>query len=346
MNEPKLPQNFGGALLSIDGQDFIAGSTSPIILEPRNTTKNWLQFFGTPETQLFSWGDPLGCVSFSAVHHCIVPQLNWALKNNLIHYPALQFFQNNGYIIDGKFNLSERFIVVKSETTPQGNTWQNVAQAIRKYGVVPELICPNSSPKSREEYFTVSNEAESIGLQSLKYLDFPWQIVPLGLVNSYLIQSPIVGFIPICQDYNTANPVKTCSQPVQHAIGIYAPSNPIWPIYDSYIPFQKYLDSTYQIPYTFQQVVNFKPQGTDPGTPAPKPHVFTVDMKYGDRGQEMLFLQERLAVPQTGIYDEETRAAVFHYQLEHLLPTFQEMVFSLFGRRVGPLTRSVLNKTL
>lgn len=322
------------------GEDFMAGANSPIILEPRNTTLNWLPFCGTPEKQSFPWGDTMGCVSFSAVHHCAAPQLNWALANNLLPKAALDFFTHNGYIIDGtSFNLSERFTVVKSDTSLDGNSAQNVLQAIRKFGIVPEGACPNTLPASREAYFTVSSEAIRLGQESLKYISWGWQ----GILEptKYLVQAPIMGFLPVCPGWGSDDPVKGCTQPMQHAIGIFQPSDPNIHILDTYAPFTKQLAPNYPIPALFQLVMYVVPAGL----PAPKPrYTFNVDLKLGDRGQDILHLQDLLGVEKTGIYDNNTRAAVFGFQLNHLASTFRETVLNLWGRRVGPATRAALNK--
>lgn len=331
--------NFG-LIVQPSDSDFVAGG--PIQFENRNSTANWFQFFSSPDKQSFPWGDTEGCVSFSAVHHLFCTQVNWMIANNLLPQSTLDFLNLHGYIQDNKIRFSERYIVVRSGTTSQGNSVQNVFQAIRKFGLVPYSLCPNEGPISRDQYFTIPDNCDAIGKQFLTYFTASWQQIPAPLISKYLIQAPILILTPVCAGWSTDNPVKTCDQPVQHATAVYAINNYAYEIEDQYAPFEKVLARDYPIPYAHQLIVYPVPQPKDFPTPL-KLHLFNIDMKLGDRGQEVLFLQQRLGCPLTGIYDDATRVAVFSFQLNHIPSTFTEMIVNLFGRYCGPLTRKILN---
>lgn len=68
----------------------------------------------------------------------------------------------------------------------------------------------------------------------------------------------------------------------------------------------------------------------------PAPYIFTSNMGFGQTSNDILQLQKRLGVQQTGFYGRLTRAAVTNYQKTHGI--------SATGF-CGPLTRQSLNTT-
>lgn len=349
-----LSKYHGVIIEPLSDTDFIAGATSPLKLELRNQTYDWLQFFSAGERQSFAWGDSQGCVSFTAVHHLVATQLNWMLTNGLLPKATVDFLKGaNGqqvsYIVDGKINLSERFIVSLSGTTTQGNSAQNVLQAIRKCGIVPESSCPNDGPTSREEYMTVSAGAKSLGEESLKYFTFFWQSVPKNLIKTYLVQAPVMIFTAVCPGWGGTSVIQACQQEIVHATGVYAVDfmSKNFRIFDQYTPFEKTLAAAYLIPYAFQLIVYPIPQGSQV-----ERHDFDKNINQsskipGEASTEVQFLQTRLGIPPTGIYDQTTADAVLNFQLTELpkrgLASIWELLW-LHGRAVGPKTRKVLNE--
>ncbi|HBP63514.1 MAG TPA: hypothetical protein DD730_04410 [Desulfosporosinus sp.] len=81
-----------------------------------------------------------------------------------------------------------------------------------------------------------------------------------------------------------------------------------------------------------------------PPQPIPKPnHIFTIDMRFGDRNNEVTALQDRLKsegffpnIPSTGYFGSISKKAVVAYQTKHNIPS---------TGFCGPLTRSALNNT-
>lgn len=82
--------------------------------------------------------------------------------------------------------------------------------------------------------------------------------------------------------------------------------------------------------------------GTPP-QPLPPSFIFTVDMKYGQRSEDVKQLQKRLAVSGTGYYGDLTAQAVLKFQVEHNLALSWYERYILRGKLCGAKTRQALN---
>ena len=131
----KLP--IGGAIIIPPHRtDLIAGSVSELPWEDLDI--KWGNFLPEGELQKVNGLDLYDCVSNGSVDGVGV-QIDGLLSKGLISQYNLNWLIDNNYFENGRINLSERHIAKLSGTSPQwGNTWQNVADAIRHYGVVPE----------------------------------------------------------------------------------------------------------------------------------------------------------------------------------------------------------------
>ncbi len=72
--------------------------------------------------------------------------------------------------------------------------------------------------------------------------------------------------------------------------------------------------------------------------------IFMNDMQYGDTSDDVLQLQKRLGVIQTGFYGKLTQVAVFNYQQIHIQLSWWEY-WILRGSKVGTKTRASLNSS-
>ena len=90
-------------------------------MNPRMTSKNWINFPGVSESQHSLECDSESCVSFSACH---------------VLESQIQFL--TGQVI----KLSPRFLAYVSNTTSAGNTFQKVFNAILQYGICTEDTWP------------------------------------------------------------------------------------------------------------------------------------------------------------------------------------------------------------
>lgn len=87
----------------------------------RLTSKDWSGYLGVSESQHSLECDTEACVSFSACH---------------VLESQIQFLTGQ------KVKLSPRFLAAVSHTTTQGNSFQNVFNAILKYGICTEDTWP------------------------------------------------------------------------------------------------------------------------------------------------------------------------------------------------------------
>jgi len=79
-------------------------------------------------------------------------------------------------------------------------------------------------------------------------------------------------------------------------------------------------------------------------TPAPSKFIFTKNMQYGERSNDVSELQKRLNGRVTGFYGDETKALVFAYQKLNVPLTWTER-YVYMGRYCGERTRAALNKS-
>lgn len=345
-----------GLIIEQKESDFILGANSPIGHEKRNLTRDWRLFRSRAERQTYKNTDAMNCVSQYATNNWEA-QANWMFENNLWPEDALSFWNNNGYLIDGKFEISERFTAKLSGTTRVGNTFQNVLDSIRKDGVVPEIKWPaqghpNIDTFNWEKYYeSIPDELISLGKESLKYFSMAYERIDAGTqlqkkeVIRYALEHAPVGFaIATCNPWGARVPV--CYQNANHAVtcDAFETSYIVW---DSYEPFEKFLEPGYEIHYAVKAVL-YPVKRNEPVKP---PQVLDKDIVFGQVGLEVVKLRD--ALNKLGWtnnitsmeYNRELAGVVFRFQLANLR-TYLEMILSLKGRRVGPRTREELNRLL
>lgn len=297
--------------------DLLGGS---IPFESRNTTANWLSFLSTSEIQKFRHFDSQGCVTFSAMNN-LECQFNWALDNDLLTSSAIKFFTDNGYIVDGKFNFSDRFIAKLSGTTRQGNTFQKVWDAIRTHGLVPESKWPSSESFDWDSYYSpIPNDVLELGLTSLKFFEPIYErLTDLSSKNldRELKHAPIQLGVATCSPWDSEVPV--CDAQPNHAILLYDVDNG-YNIEDHYDPHKKKLLPGYKIWFAYKAVLFPKVTTESPIDPD---HLFS-DLKLGDSGEKVIKLKrclDRLGFftsDNSSEYDEGLASVVYKYQLANL----------------------------
>jgi hypothetical protein len=82
------------------------------------------------------------CMSFTASNN-IATYLNWLITEGTIEPAQLLFLKNNGYLgADGKVALSPRFLATVDNTSVDGNDFEQVWNAVKEYGLVPDSAWP------------------------------------------------------------------------------------------------------------------------------------------------------------------------------------------------------------
>ncbi len=149
-----------------DTRDFIFGADkeTPMPYDSLAVDRDWSKHLPLHEKQYNRKFDTYGCVSFSAL--------------NCIETMARKRFGYN-------WNLSDRYIVVASETRPgYGNYLHKVASTIRTRGVIEEEEYPFPMNMSLDEYYaSIPQELHSKAREATRKFDFHYQWVDWAGVN-------------------------------------------------------------------------------------------------------------------------------------------------------------------
>lgn len=131
-----------GLLYKYDPKDYRVGA-SPLTPTIVNLLADWRDWRPSDEKQYKDYTfDTMSCATFSALN-IVENTINYFIyKGDMINVSQLEWLNKNGFIKDGKLNLSDRFTAIMSGTTPQGNYMQNVWDSIRKDGCIPEAMLP------------------------------------------------------------------------------------------------------------------------------------------------------------------------------------------------------------
>ena len=332
-------------------EDYFLGVNSPIQHEARNTTKDWRPFYSRDERQLLVNSDTYACTNFSGANQWEI-QANFFLVNNLWPEDALKFWNKHGYIINNKFEISDRFQAIKSGTKVGfGNYMYKGHDSIRKDGVIPESMLPsNPSMKVEEFYSGITEEMNVLGLESLKYFNWMYEflsdLTPKSM-DKTLEHAPIQIGIGICDGYHDGY-ANVCDAGPVHAIidGDVEDKNWSYNVLDHYEPFQKKLAPGYKIHSAVKGILY--PIKRD--EPAKIEGPFTRDIVFNEQGDEVLKLRKVLNEHgwknniNNNVYDKELSMTIFKFQLANLSRVLLETIFTLMGRRCGPQTRAVLNQ--
>lgn len=121
--------------------------------------------------------EKMDCVT-RGFHNKIEEKLNYALENNRLPKVTLDFFTDNGYIVDGKFALNDRICAILSGTTPSGNSLKAPIDTIcshkskRGIGIFPKNII-NQYGLTFNQYYDksdITQEILDLGKKSLEYI--------------------------------------------------------------------------------------------------------------------------------------------------------------------------------
>jgi len=240
--------------------DYINGKASGIEFEDRISDTNWSLYLPEDERQKINGVETMSCVTFSAINVCET-QANYLLSYHKFSDEARTFFLNNGYIVNGKFNFSDKFIAILSETTKQGNYLTKVVDTIRKVGLIPESMLPFGNPKTWEEYHNpsqITDEMKALGLESLKYftLQYEWVYIPEMAKGETIDELHQKLYVQMRQ---APFQFAKNGHATQGYLAVYKDK---WGEFDTYNPFKKDLPWTTSIPYIMKIVFSEKTEYT------------------------------------------------------------------------------------
>lgn len=340
-----------GLLIEKRETDYELGGNSPIVHEARNLTRNWRPFRSRPERQGYARFDAFDCVSQASTNSWEA-QANWMLANSLWPVDALKFWNEKGYIVNGKFEISERHIAKESGTTRAGNSFQRVLDALRKVGVVPESLWPSTLDPNIDKidwdefYKEIPQELKDLAKESLKYYSLLYESIARGSqknraedIRKALEHAPILLGIATCSPWYDRVPV--CDSQPNHAVlnDCFEKSYYIW---DSYEKFEKFLEPGYIIHFAYKAVL----YPVKRNEPIKKPLFQDINnLRYGKTNEDVKVLQRLLNVVDTptGYYGGRTQRFVYDFQRLNNVASLLEVLF-VRGRWVGQKTLAKLEE--
>lgn len=260
-----MEQKNHGVKIEIKDTDYVAGFMTGVGYEVRIKDGNWTSHLANKERQKSTF-DSQSCVSFSG-NHAIDTQMNYLLTSGLFSNEAVKYFKEAGYIVDGRFNSSDRFLAILSGTTKEGNTGQKVLDTARHYGLLPEKDLPfgGTSFETYHNPKVITQEMKDKAKKILDYIkiEYEWviqrdKISSLKfIIERHLKHAPLQFYIPLCGSYlDGENPAQMCGLTVpQHAIMAYN-MHAFTEVLDQYDPFTRTLAKDYPVLYATKIVVS------------------------------------------------------------------------------------------
>lgn len=334
--------------------DWWADKETGVAYEIRNQSGKWGEWQPRYEPQKFKF-DTNGCVQFSFLN-VVETQCNFLKAKHAFTKEQIDWFENNGYLVNGDFEFSDRFMAIKAGCNVNGSVFSSPETTVRKVGLLPESDFTYSMADSLKfesqkdmcnDYYNpklITPEMETKAKKVLDILDISYEWVTnsktdIEAMRKALKQSPLHVGVPVCLETWNLGYVMPCGQTrPAHGVMIYEIDD-VGSAYffDQYQPYLKNFATTYPIPIVMKVVVTVKN--------APKPvlsnnYIFANNLKYGMINNEVKELQKTLKylglfnLEPTGYFGPVTKQSVMLFQTLHQLPT---------TGYVGELTRNELN---
>jgi|TARA_Y100000296_G_C5176928_1_gene260645 hypothetical protein len=93
------------------------------------------------EVQRNKKGDMMDCASREPTND-IETKITGLVQEKIFHPSTIKWINDNGYIVNGKVELSDAFIAIKSGTTKDGNSLITPWQTVHKIGMIPKAMLP------------------------------------------------------------------------------------------------------------------------------------------------------------------------------------------------------------
>ena len=166
---------------------------------------------------------------------------NLCIEYKLFDESNIKWLKDTGYIVNGKFNSSERYIAKLSFTSKNGNLDSRVLATIHQNGLVPESMCKwEDWMKTWNQYYCPIDKEliYNIGYEFKKRFEFYYKLVYVPEFKDALeTTSPIGTYVD--GYYKIVNGVVQRSNRMSnHKICLYGIDD-LNRVQDSYVPFEK-----------------------------------------------------------------------------------------------------------
>ncbi len=304
---------------------------------------DWSKYLPEGENQYVPFTfDSLSCTSFSALNviEMMFKQIDLPIEHKI-------FLESNGYYKNVEINFSDKFIAITSGTTKNGNSFQNVGNAIRHNGLIPDSMLPFGNEKTWEDWHNknqINSKMIDLGKEFVRYFDISYYFVYFsndGVVNDDYRKS---------MENNIANAPLQIAIPfaATHATSMYKMDKNTFYIYDTYDPFLFKKNKDSKVHYVARYTIT------------PRKDVDRT-MRLGCRGMDVIRLQSSLnfilgiALKTDGIFGKGTEDAVKTYQKKYKLvvdgivgKNTKKIIYSYMQQPTAIITRdpSKNNQTL
>jgi len=238
---------YGLKFQKIRKEDYRFGGSTQILESMSMPSANWSSYIPKFESQAGLYFDTWACVSFSAAN-VIETKLTRLYKNNLLHKTDKEWLEKKGYVENCEINLSDRFIAKMSGTqVGVGNTGQDVGQAIREHGLVPESAWPFPNAQrtpiftDRDYYSEIPEDIKALGKEFLEHFGIMYEVVYRNDWDDALRYSPLQIFVYAWKEKNDIY-YSPAFKKQNHAVMKFSTENTI---YDHYQPEMKTLEEDF-----------------------------------------------------------------------------------------------------
>ncbi len=183
-----------GLLYRFDPNDYRVGA-SPLVVPSINPSGDWRDWEPTEEKQYRQFTfDTMACATFAG-NNVVEPTIEFLIEEKKLAQWQIDWLKDNGYLIDGKINLSDRFTAIMSGTTKQGNYMQNVWDSLRNHGAIPEKDFAFDG-NTWEQYHNKALITDAMKKKALKFLDifessYEWAVNTPADLKIALQQCPL-----------------------------------------------------------------------------------------------------------------------------------------------------------
>lgn len=236
-----IPQEYHGVKFGKQLQDFVLGANYPVASPCLNFSEKWKEYRSRHELQ-FNGYETYACTIFSGLD-AEEALFNFFLFENRIGFDDVKFLRDNGYLVDGKIEFSDRLPAQFAEIEIGKGTYQYKANdAIRKY-LIPEAMFPYT-PEGYYDKSKVTKEMLTLAEEFAKRFIFNWYWVE---DTSYILQStPLTGIVRYASGQGILKPEGA----LNHCIMIPSKGVDYYDVDDNY----SQQDKQYGLDYVFNFV--------------------------------------------------------------------------------------------
>lgn len=217
----------------IDGSqktDFLFGVSSPLKNEILQENGNWSEYKPQHEVQVSRYFDTWGCTCFAGTD-AIETLFMYYLHNNLIPAGHVKWLVDNGYLVNGFINFSDRRACNFADITIGTGTYLYKAMdAIRKHPL-PQADCHFPAEIKAEEFYNTDDFTEAMDKKEEEFkkrfqLNWYWADDPKEAIK----YSPLVATVRYSNDTGLLTPEGNHN----HCIMVESGYKDAWLINESY----------------------------------------------------------------------------------------------------------------